>query len=116
MAYHCGIKYNDKGNIISWINTQVHNTPTVIVAFCDNRKLHWRRLKKVSKSNGWVTNKSWKHSMTLNNNNQILLLNPLDEKPHIYENGEIMVKYQHGNLSISGNTMNNTLVFRVVDE
>ena len=46
----------------------------------------------LSKSNGWVTDKSWKHSMILDNNH-ILLLHPLDERPHIYENIEIMVKY-----------------------
>ena len=53
--------------------------------------------------------------MTLDKNH-ILLLNPLDEKPHIYDNGEIMVKYQYGNLSISGNTMIITCALRIVDE
>ena len=53
--------------------------------------------------------------MTLDNND-ILLLNPLYEKSHIYDNGEIMVKYQHGNLSVSWNTMSIIFLFRVVDE
>ena len=39
----------------------------------------------MSKSEGWVTDKIWKHSMTLDNNH-ILLLNSLDEKAHIYDN------------------------------
>ena len=46
----------------------------------------------MSKSEGWVTDKSWKHSMAMGNNH-ILLLNPSDDKPRIYDNGVIMVKY-----------------------
>ena len=34
-----------------------------------------------------------------------MLLNPLDEKLHIYDNGKIIGKYQHGNLFVFGNTM-----------
>ena len=92
MSFHCDLKYDDKGNFIPWSNSQADNTPTVIVIFGDNCKLHWRRLKKISKSNDWVTDKTWKHSMILDNYH-ILLLNPIDKKPHIYDNGEVMVKY-----------------------
>ena len=53
--------------------------------------------------------------MTLDNNH-ILLLDPIDEKPHIYENSEVMAKYQHGDLSVSGNIRSIACVFRVVDE
>ena len=114
MGYHCNITYNNKGNFIPWSNSQVHNTPTTIVNFGDNHKLHWSCLKIVSKSNGWVTNTIWKHSMTLNNNH-ILLLHPINEKTHMHDNGEIMVKYQYGNLFVSGNTINIVFVFCVVD-
>ena len=114
MGDHCDIKYNNKGYFIPWSNSQVHNSPTVIVTFCDNRKLHDRRLEKVSKSN-CVTDKTWKHFMTLNKNH-ILLLNTIDEKPHTYDNGEIMVKHQHCNFSVYRNTMSIASVFRVVDE
>ena len=53
--------------------------------------------------------------MTLDNNH-ILLLNSLDEKPHTYDNGKVMVKYQYGSLSLSGNTMSIAFILRVVDE
>ena len=46
MGFHCDLKYDDKGNSIRWSNSQINNTPTVIVTFGDNRKLHWRRLEK----------------------------------------------------------------------
>ena len=78
MSFCCDLKYNDEGNFIPWSNSQVDNTPTVIVTFGDNRKLHWRCLKKISKTNGWVTDTTWKHS-TAQDNNHILLLNPIDE-------------------------------------
>ena len=45
-----------------------------------------------------------------------MLLNTIDEKSRIYDIDEVMVKYQHGNLSVSGNTMNIEFAFRVVDE
>ena len=68
----------------------------------------------MSESKSWVTDTSWTHSMTLDNNNTLLL--NLPDEPHTYENGEIMVKYQHGNLSVYSNTMIITCVFCVVDE
>ena len=49
-------------------------------------------------------------------NNHILLLTPLDDKLQIYDNGEIMVTQQHGNLSVYGNTMSIVFIFRAIDE
>ena len=40
MGYHYDTQYDDKVHSIPWINSQVHNTPTEVVIFCDNRKLH----------------------------------------------------------------------------
>ena len=49
-------------------------------------------------------------------NNHMLILTLLDETPHIYEQGEILIKYQHGNVSVIGHYMSVAFVFRVDDE
>ena len=50
------------------------------------------------------------------NTETILILNPKNEKPHIYSNGNMTVKYQHGNVSATKNAMSLVFVFRVVNK
>ena len=50
------------------------------------------------------------------NSDHILLLNPQDEKPHINKYGNMTVTQQHGNDSVTTNTMSIALVFREVNE
>ena len=63
----------------------------------------------------WIPDTVWVHQMVMDNKH-MLILNPLDETPHIYEQGETLIKYQHGNVSVMGHSMSIALVFCVVDE
>jgi hypothetical protein len=118
MGYHCDFKYDLNGELIKSRNTQVLNTPTVVITTGQSRMLKWRRMKRGLNKKGrtdWIPDTVWVHQMVMDNKH-MLILNPLDETPHIYEQGEILIKYQHGNVSVMGHSMSIALVFRVVDE
>ena len=75
-------------------------------------------MKRIIKFNGkyeWILDTSWSETMEMNNE-YYLIINPKDEKPHYYCNGETTVKYQHGNVTFTGNTISFALVFHVVSE
>ena len=112
------MKYNNEGKFLKKSNSQIENTPIVIVTYGESRRLHWRRMKRIIKFNGkyeWILDTSWSETMEMNNE-YFLIINPKDEKPHYYCNGETTVKYQHGNVTFTGNTISFALVFRVVSE
>ena len=118
MGYHCDFKYNLKGEYEQTKNSQVENTPTIVISTGQSRKLNWRRFKRGYNKKGnidWIVDKSWKKQMLMDQSH-MLVLNPLDEKPHIYQHGDMIVKYQHGNVSVVGHSMSFAFVFRVVDE
>ena len=71
--------------------------------------------KKINGKYDWILDNSWCETMVMNNEH-FLIINPKDETPHYYFNGETTVKYQHGNVSFTGNTISFALVFRVVSE
>ena len=48
MGWHTDVKHNNKGEYLSSMNSQVEDTPTVIVTLGHDRLLHWRRILKKS--------------------------------------------------------------------
>ena len=118
MGYHYDMQYNMNRKFKNWSTSQCEDTPTGIVTLLDNRSLKWRRLKRDVNKDGkmdWIVDTSWAQLIDMNTE-IILILNPKDEKPHIYSNGNMTVKYQHGNVSVTKNKMSFALVFRVVNE
>ena len=114
------MKHNNKGEYLSSMNTQVGDTPTVIVTLSQDRLLHWRiRVKKSIHrkgiSNNWIIDKSWCGSMLMSPS-FITVLHTLDEKRRKLHNTIYDVQYQHGNVVVPGDIMSIALVFRVVEE
>ena len=74
-------------------------------------------MKRITKKDGkfdWIIDNSWCETMIMDNEHY-LIINPQDEN-HTFFNGVATVKYQHGNVSFTGNTISFALVFRVVSE
>ena len=71
--------------------------------------------KQINGKYDWITDNSWCETMIMDNEHY-LIINPQDEKPHLFCNGATTVKYQHGNVSFTGNTISFALVFRIVSE
>ena len=44
MGFHCDNTYNIRGKYMERANSQIENTPIVIVSFGHARLLHWERL------------------------------------------------------------------------
>ena len=118
MGWHTDVKYNNSGNFIKNINSQVENTPTVIVSLGDERLLNWRRRVKVKNDKGnwvWQIDSSWSGTMSMTRKS-IVVLHPLDEKPHKMGDGQTIINYQHGNVKVTGDKCSMVLVYRVVNE
>ena len=96
----------------------MENTPTVIVSLGDERLLNWRRRVKVKNDKGnwvWQIDSSWSGTMSMTRKS-IVVLHPLDEKPHKMGDGQTIINYQHGNVKVTGDKCSMVLVYRVVNE
>ena len=117
MGFHYDNTYNVQGKYPKYANSQVENTPIVIVSFGDERVLHWERVEgKINNKGkiGWSKDNSFINKMVMNQCH-IILLNCFDEKPHYITNFNTVVKYRHGNVCVDENeTVIFILAFRVV--
>ena len=117
MGFHCDNTYSLNGIYSKCGNSQIENTPIVIVSFGESRSLHFRKMSftqtdKTSKK--WSKDPQFIQKMLLNSKN-IIILHPCDEKPHCIGGSNVHVKYQHGNVLVkSPHKMSFALVFRVV--
>ena len=119
MPFHCDVSYNHQGKYVTHLNEQVENTPSVIISLGDDRKLHWQRqILKVNKATGrlkWynIEKNIFKKAVNLGDKT-IYLVNTLDEKPYLDSNTGCYIRYQHGNVNVTKDTMSCGLVLRVV--
>ena len=77
MGFHCNNTYNLQGEYSKYANSQVENTPIVIVSFGDERVLHWERVERKMNNKGkigWGKDNSFSNKM-VTNQCQIVLLN-----------------------------------------
>ena len=44
MCFHCDNIYNRRGKYMECANSQIENTPIIIVSFGHTRVLHWEKL------------------------------------------------------------------------
>ena len=94
MGYHCDMQYNLNSKSKNWSASQCEDTPTVIVTLLGNRSLKWRRLKRGVNKDGkmeWIVGKSWTQLMDMSTET-MLILNPKNEKPHMYSNRNMTLK------------------------
>ena len=119
MGFHCDNTYNRRGKYMECSNSQIENTPIVIVSFGETRVLNFERLYSNKSSKGkheWLKDESFHKSMVMDENN-IVIINSSDEKPHKLLHSDKTCKYRHGNVCVQGeNKMSFSLVFRVVQK
>ena len=100
-------------------NSQIENTPIVIVSFGHSRVLHWEKIysqKSINEKSEWLKDESFMKQMVMDDNN-IVILNCSDEIPHKNIHCGKICKYRHGNVSVQGkNKISFSLVFRVVQK
>ena len=97
-------------------NSQIQNTPTVIYSLGDTRTLHWKRRRRLTKSNGrtvWDSDIEFSAEYELSHDS-VTIVNTLDEDPeHVSEDGS-QYQYQHGNVNVSKDKFCVGIVFRTV--
>ena len=54
MGFYCDNTYSLQGQYSKYTNSQVENTPIVIVSFGDKRVLHWERLDRKINNKGKI--------------------------------------------------------------
>ena len=119
MAFHCDVSYTHKGHYIDALNEQVEGTPSVIITLGDTRRLNWKKqICMVNHKTGhlkWfdMEKEDFCKSIELSDKT-ITIVNTLDEKPVIDPNYGCMIRYQHGNVSVTNDTLSCGLVLRVV--
>ena len=98
-------------------NSQIENTPIVIVSFGESRTLHFRKMLLTTTdkfANKWCKDSHFFQDMLMSSKN-IIIIHPSDEKPHVVSGSNVRIKYQHGNVLVkSPFKMSFALVFRVV--
>ena len=107
---------NNHGNYMHTQNSQVENTPSVIINLGDSRILKWRRHILTRLPDGktkYQTDKQWQTSFHMNNH-PVTISNPLDECPTYNNVLDTKVKYQHGGVNIIYNKLSVGYFFRVV--
>ena len=111
MGWHCDTSYNNNG--LFKHNSQVENTPVVIVTYGHDRTINWQRV--VHSGKGWVRDKTWCRQSMKMNSDSYMLLHPVDEKPFYNHDLCLKSRYQHGNIRMKkNNQMSIAIVFRVV--
>ena len=119
MGFHCDNTYSLSGKYLECSNSQIENTPIVIVSFGNDRVLHWEKLNYKKSSKGkmeWVKDFSFMKKMIMDENN-IVIVNCSDEIPHPHYLCGSTCKYRHGNVSVNQyDKMSFSLVFRVVQK
>ena len=118
MGRYTDVKYNNIGMSSKNINSQVETTPTLIVSLGDESLLNWRKRVKVKNDKVnwvWQIDPAWSGSMSMIRKS-IVVLHPLDEKPHKIGDNQTIINYQHGNVKVTGDKCSMVLVYRVVTE
>ena len=102
MGFHCDNTYSINGVYSKCANSQVENTPVVIVSFGESRTLHFEKMELTptnTPSTKWSKNSNFVQKIVMNPNS-IIVLNPADEKPHCISGSDVVVKYRHGNVLV----------------
>jgi len=120
MGLHSDCNYSHDGTFTQNSNTQVKNTPAVIVSLGTSRVLNWERRYLKRGPNGrnrWVVDDLWGEQYLIEQNT-VTIVNPNDEDPLNPKNIIGKYQYQHGGVKVTnkdGSQMSVALVFRRVN-
>ena len=125
MGIHSDCTYNTKDTKFDLKrNSQLINTPTVVLSLGDARTLKWKRrhlIPKLCKTKGgkskvrnvWHDDPLWDTRFELEDNT-VTIINPGDENPRSDKNDYMRSQYMHGGVSVTGNKLAYGLVYRRV--
>lgn len=117
MGSHCDNMNSINGVYSKFANSQIENTPVVIVSFGETRTFNFQQMQLIHNNNTskkWSKDSDFVQSMVMNSNS-IIILNPADKKPHYMSGSDVSVKYRHRNILVKDTgQMSFALVFRVV--
>ena len=119
LGYHTDCVYSpNTGEYMNKHNSQKENTPAVIYAIGDKRRLNWRLRHVTANDNG---RKVWcqPNADTLTfeiESDTLTIIHPHDENPMIDSNKESMSQFMHGGVNLSGEKFSVGFVFRVVKD
>jgi len=103
MGWHCDAKYTLDGIFQTSKNSQVENTPVIIVTYGNCRSLKWRRVYYGPNKQGkmeWLEDKTWTKVEMSMSNTSFLLLNHADEIPIRHPTSKIPYRFEHGNIRV----------------
>ena len=104
MGWHCDAKYTLDGIFQTSKNSQVQNTPVIIVTYGNNRNLKWRRVYYGPNKHGkmeWLEDKTWTKQEMCMSNTSFMLLNHADEIPIRHPVSNTPYRFEHGNIRIN---------------